>query len=124
SAYRTFGFFDQVATDKAQYSTLLTTRLKSAVRTQLEKNGYTYSENDPDLRANFFVKVADKQDIRSTPQPMGPGFYGYRGYGAWGGYPDVETVNYKEGTLSVDLVDAKKNQLVWEGVATGRLSKD
>ena len=37
------------------------------------------------------------------------GFYGYRGgaYGAWASYPyDVDTVDYRQGTLSIDLVDA------------------
>jgi hypothetical protein len=55
------------------------------------------------------------------------GYYGYRGgmYGAWGGYPyDVDTVDYREGTLSIDLVDARKNQLVWQGVAEGRVSDE
>jgi len=44
-------------------------------------------------------------------------------YGTWTGYPYVETVDYKEGTLSVDLVDAKKKQLVWQGVAEGEVSE-
>lgn len=125
SAYKTFGFFDQLATDKAQYSTLITSRLKQATRTQLEQKGYTYSETSPDLRVNFYLKVQAKQEIQSTPAPVG--FYGYRAgfYGAWAGYPyDVQTVNYHDGTLSIDLVDAKKDQLVWQGVAEGRVSDE
>ena len=126
--YKTFGFFDQVATDRAQYSTLITERLKNATRTQLERVGYTYKEQDADLRVNFYLNVTEKQEIRSTPSSsVGVGYYGYRGgmYGAWGGYPyDVETVNYREGTLSIDLVDASKSQLVWQGVAEGRVSDE
>ncbi len=128
TAYKTFGFFDQLATDRAQYSTIITNRLKQATRTQLERVGYTYEEREPDLRANFFLNVTKKQEIRSTPSAsVGMGFYGYRGamYGAWGGYPyDVETVDYREGTLGIDLVDAKENQLVWQGVAEGRVSEE
>ena len=123
--YKTFGFFDQVATDRAQYSTIITSRLKEATRLQMERVGYKYEEREPDLRVNFYLNVKDKQEIRSTPSAsVGMGYYGYRGgmYGAWGGYPyDVETVNYREGTLSIDLVDASKNQLVWQGVAEGRV---
>ncbi len=126
--FKTFGFFDQVATDRAQYSTIITERLKQATRTQLERVGYTYKEQDSDLRVNFYLNVTEKQEIRSTPSAsVGMGYYGYRGgmYGAWGGYPyDVDTVNYREGTLSIDLVDAKKNQLVWQGVAEGRVSDE
>jgi hypothetical protein len=45
-------------------------------------------------------------------------------YGVWGGYPqEVETVNYQVGTLAIDLVDAAKQQLVWQGTAEGRISK-
>lgn len=126
TAYKTFGFFDQVATDRVQYTTIVTSRLKQATRDNLERRGYTYSENSPDLRANFFLKVADKTEVRSSPS-MGAGFYGYRAgfYGGWAGYPyDVDTVNYKEGTLSIDLVDTKKNALVWQGVAEGRVSDE
>jgi hypothetical protein len=123
TAYKSFAFFDQVATDRAQYSTIVTSRLKQATRTQLERVGYTYNEQEPDLRVNFYLNVREKQEIRSTPS-MGVGYYGYRGgmYGAWGGYPyDVDTVEYKTGTLSIDLVDAKKNTLVWQGLAEGRV---
>ncbi len=126
-SFKTFAFFDKVATDRAQYSTIVTNRLKQATRTQLERVGYTYSEQDPDLRVNFYLNIADKQDIRSTPSAsMGVGYYGYRGgmYGAWGGYPyDVETVNYKAGTLSIDLVSVKNNALVWQGLAEGRVQQ-
>jgi hypothetical protein len=128
AAYRTFGFFDQVATDRAQYSTIVTSRLKQATRAQLERNGLAYSEQDPDLRVNFYLKIVEKQEVRSTPSmTMGAGYYGYRGgmYGTWGSYPyDVETVDYKSGTLSIDLVDARKNALVWQGLAEGRVKSE
>lgn len=128
STYKSFAFFDQVATDRAQYSTIVTSRLKQATRTQLERVGYTYKEQEPDLRVNFFLNIREKQEIRSSPSmTMGVGYYGYRGgmYGTWGGYPqDIDTVEYKAGTLSIDLVDAKKNTLVWQGLAEGRVKDE
>jgi hypothetical protein len=54
---------------------------------------------------------------------MGP-YYGYRSgfYGGWPGYGWGDDVyQYTEGTLSVDLVDARRRQLVWEGVAVGEV---
>jgi len=36
--------------------------------------------------------------------------------------PEVETVHYKVGTANIDVVDAKRKQLVWEGVAEARLT--
>jgi len=57
----------------------------------------------------------------------GVGYYGYLGgYGYGFGVPiynDVETRNYKVGTLSIDVVDARRKELVWEGVLEGTLSK-
>jgi len=120
-AYKTFAFFDSVSTDGAAYTSLLSSRLKAATRAQLERNGYTYSATEPDLRVNFFLKIVNKQELRSTG-----GYYGYRAgyYGTWTGYPYVETIDYKEGTLSVDLVDAKHKQLVWQGLAEGEVSAE
>jgi hypothetical protein len=53
------------------------------------------------------------------------GYYGYRGgfYSPWVGWGNNEVRSYREGTLNVDLVDAARKQLVWEGVAVGRLSR-
>jgi hypothetical protein len=121
AAYRTFAFFEPLSTDGARYSTLMTTHLKQATRAQLERLGYVYDESSPHLRVNFFVRVADRQEVRSSATP---GFHGYRAglYGGWSGYPyNLETVNYKAGTLSVDLVAANTGTLVWQGVAEGRV---
>ena len=110
AAYRTFSFFSPLATDKAGYSTLLTARLKDATRRELEARGYAYAETGADLLVNFNVNVVEKTEVRSSPSmSVGYGYYGYRSgmYGAWNGYPyDVETTNYKQGTLSIDVVDA------------------
>jgi hypothetical protein len=38
------------------------------------------------------------------------------------GGTDVETVRYKQGTANIDVVDAARKQLVWEGVAEGKIT--
>jgi hypothetical protein len=124
--YRSFGFFGSVATDKAGYSTILTTRLKDATRRELEKAGYAYTDSNPELLINFNLNVVDKSEIYSTPGSTGYGYYGYRSgmYGGWAGYPpEIETRNYRQGTLGIDVVDAAKKALVWQGVAEARVTK-
>jgi len=123
-SYKTFAFLRPLATDSQQYTTLASTRLMQSTRAQLERLGFSYAEAEPDLWVNFFLKVVDKQEVRSSG--TGTGYYGYRSryYGTWSGYPNVETVEYREGTLSVDLVDAKRKQLVWQGVAEGEVSDE
>ncbi len=125
--FRSFGFFEPLATDKAGYSTLLTSRLKDSARRALEKHGYAYTDSNPELLVNFNVNVVDKTEIRSSPSmSAGYGYYGYRSgmYGAWSGYPqDIETTNYRQGTLTIDVVDAARKALVWQGVAEARVTK-
>jgi Domain of unknown function (DUF4136) len=126
SSYKTFGFYDRVSTDKNAYTTILSTRLKETTRSELEKRGYQYSQSNPQLMVNFATNIENRTDVQSGPGVGAGGFYGYRAgmYGAWAGYPqDIETVHYQEGTLSIDLVDASKQKLVWQGVAQGRISK-
>jgi len=118
SAYRSYGFPAELGTDRGGYSTLITYYFKQAVDREMQQRGYTYSGTDPDLLVNFFARVRDVTDVRSEPVVwVGHGYYGYRYglYGAWPLYADgVSTVHYKVGTANVDLVDAKRRQLIWE----------
>lgn len=128
SAYKTFGFFDQVSTDKGGYGTIASTRLKQATRNELTRRGYTYSDASPQLLVNFNINLENRSDVRSEPG-VGVGYGGYYGYragmyGVWGGYPqDIETVHYQVGTLTIDMVDSARKQLVWQGTAQGRVDK-
>ena len=123
AGYQTFGFFEDLATDKSKYSTMITSRLKDATRREMQKRDYKEAPQDPQLLINFNTNVESRTEILSSPSG---GFYGYRSgmYGAWSSYPnDVYTKQYKEGTLAIDIVDAAKKQLVWQGVAQARLTE-
>ncbi|HEY4367766.1 MAG TPA: DUF4136 domain-containing protein [Steroidobacteraceae bacterium] len=126
STYRTFGFIKPLSTDRPGYSTLASWRLKQSTRRELERRGYRYADTNPELLVNFNVNIRERQDVRSTPSAARYGYFGYRMglYDPWGGYPaDVYTVNYKVGTVAVDLVDAQRKQLVWQGMIEGRVSQ-
>jgi hypothetical protein len=123
ASLKTFGYFPELATDRAGYETVFTARLKAATRANLEAKGYRYSETNPDLLVNFYANVEDRQELRSTPVSMG--YYGYRRNMYYGmSTPEVETVNYKQGTLTIDLVDPAKKALIWSATAEGKVSKD
>jgi len=123
SRYRTFGFPTETGTDRGGYSTLLTSYFKTAVTREMRARGYEYAEKNPDLLVNFFVNVRHESETRSRPV-WGYGYYGYR-YGLYTAWPlyeaDVDTVHYKVGTANIDIVDAAKKQLLWEGVAEGQI---
>lgn len=126
SAYSTFGFPEQTGTDRGGYSTLVTNYFKSAVREQMEARGFRCVEENPELLVNFFANVRERTEVRSRPYAA-YGYYGYRYglYSAWPFYDDgLDTVTYPVGTANIDIVDAKKKQMIWEGVAEGRISEE
>jgi hypothetical protein len=127
ASYRTYGFPAETGTDRAGYSTLITGHFKRAVGREMEARGYRFNANQPDLLVNFFASSTERTDVQSTPRAsFGAGFYSYRLglYSAWPLYDhDVTTLHYKVGTASIDVVDAARKQLIWEGRAEGRLTE-
>lgn len=122
--YRSFGFFEKLATDK-RYETLTTEYIKTAVIREMKARGYNFVDQDPDLLVNFNIKLKEKQ--RTQSMPIAAGYYGYRWgyYGAWGGYNYATyTYEYTQGTMNIDLVDRARKQMVWEGVAIGHISEE
>jgi len=122
ATYRTYNFEVPLGTDDSGYSSLLSQYLRTATARELEARGYQRSDT-PDLLVNFNVKTKDK--IQTTTTPSGPsygGYYGYRSgyYGVWNSY-DTQVTQYTEGTLTVDVVDAARKQLLWDGTAVGRV---
>ncbi len=125
--YHSFNFVPQLSTDKMGYSSLVTQQLKTSVTTQMEQRGYKLDPATPDLLVNFSGKLQEKQEVQSSP--AAGQYYGYRTgfYGAWPGYgmaSDVYTVNYTQGTLNIDMIDARHMQMVWEGVTVGEITKE
>ena len=130
SQYRSFGFAPKLTPkDEGEYMTLATKYLKAAVRNEMESRGYTYSDT-PDLWVAFNISTKEKVNVSSVPSSsVSYGYYGYRygysyRYGVWPDYSYETRVNqYTEGTLNVDVVDVTQKQLIWEGVAVGRMSE-
>jgi len=132
--YETFGWVSELGTDRAGYSTLTTNYFKSAVRREMEQLGYSWTERDPDLLVNFYASMRERTETYPTAHPYGTfgyGYYGYR-YGLYSPWPrygygfgptyGYETVQYTVGTANIDVIDADERQLIWEGVAEGRLT--
>ena len=121
--YGTYAFEPQLGTDRPGYTSILSQYLKTAVTRELNSRGYRQVSNGADLTVNFYVHTAEK--IQTTQTTTHGGYYGYRRgyYGAYRGYPSTQTEvrQYTEGTLTIDLVDTRSDQLVWEGTAVGRI---
>lgn len=127
SGYKTFAFMPEPATDKAGYATLVTQHFKDAISTEMTALGYQYSDSNADLLVNFNSNVETRTDVRSMPSAsINYGYYNYR-RGIYAGFPlfgnDVDTIRYKYGTVNIDVVDAAKKQLIWEGISEGTLKR-
>ena len=105
-------------------------RVLSAVESELAAKGFSKSEN-PDVWIDLNLTAQQKQSATATTSNPG-GYGGYYGYGAgyrygWGGGFSTTTINvenYVEGTLFVDMIDASKKQLVWQGRAVKTITPD
>lgn len=121
--YRTFAFLDKLTPKGQQYSTLTGKYLRLAISEELRRRGLSESE-DADLLVGFYVHTQEKIESHTTPSTS-VGYYGYRsryGYG-WGVGTETRVTQYTEGTLNIDVVDRARKQLIWEGIAIGRLKK-
>lgn len=128
SRYATFAFMDRAERGQAMtYDTIGDRRVIASVTRALEDRGYRRVESEPDLLVNFAISTEDVQDVRTVPSAgLPPYWYGWRGgyYYPWPAYTYETYVDrYERGTLFIDLVDAERRQLVWEGRAVGRITK-
>ena len=124
SQYQTFAFIDDMQPrDATEYSTLLDKYLRAAITRELQARGLT-AASDADLLVAFNVHTQEKVSAMQVPSREFR-YYSYRGrfgYSAWPSYStDTIVTQYSEGTLNIDLVDAREKQLVWEGIAVGRV---
>lgn len=119
--YRTWGFYKPIAMEQSGYSSWISERIRADVQREMEARGYRYAAEGADLLVNFQGVVEDKTAVWSVPRSDVQWFYSYRrrSYVAvpvW--YDETQVSRYREGTLTVDLVDGKRNRMVWTGAAS------
>jgi hypothetical protein len=120
SQYKTYAFHKR-GIDKVQISELDKKRILNAIDLELNKKGMSKSEN-PDLLINIFTKEREQVDVSQFNMGWGYGWgWGWNPY-LWGGQSFVTTST--EGTLFIDLIDARKKELVWEGEGIGYLTEN
>jgi hypothetical protein len=119
--YGTFDFY-RVQASGDTISNLFNTRialLKEAISTELIKRGYMQNNNNPDMLINIGIQVKEKVQTRTTDWRTdgAPRYMGQRNY-SWKSQ-EIEVGSYREGTVTLHLVDAAQNKMVWKGVVQG-----
>jgi hypothetical protein len=121
SAFRTFGFMQELGTDGPGGRTMLSARLSAATTRELEARGLQFVSNNPDVLVNFFSGIHSGIQMTNMPILVMP----VENYGAWTGYRATfapgERIN--EGTLGVHVVDRRSNRLAWEGIVSDRVTE-
>lgn len=131
--YRTFDFANTEVKTNGDQNPLLNSpiaqdRIKQAIAGELSKRGLREVESNPDIlvTTHTFVEKAERTVYDTYPGAnyAYPYAVGYRGaylpinYGYWytpAYYSQPRTEQYREGTLIIDFIDARTNNLVWRG---------
>lgn len=106
------------------------------VNMNMENAGYTLNTQNPDLlvliNSTTNIEENQKTEAEYASYPYDPGvtavsplysnyFYpGFANFGPITGY-DVNTYQYQEGAVDINLVDSKTKELVWSGQTSGAI---
>jgi hypothetical protein len=118
SNYKTFDFFKTESSGdiSPQFNERIEL-LKTEIGKQLVARGLHQGSEDADLLINIGVVVEEKIQTRETDFRTDARYMGQRNY-SWKS-EEVEVGRYREGTITLHLVDRIKNAMVWRGAANG-----
>ena len=115
SKFKTFDFFP--VPESLVKNPLVLKRIGRAIIEEMETKGLTH-DADADILIAVHTDVKDKINVTSYGYSYAP----YYRYGYWGGgYSGTSVSQYEEGTLIIDFVDNKQDELVWRGEASKAL---
>jgi len=126
-AYKTFDFYEPLSTDRGTTRSILSGFMIVATEKELKARGLTRTADSPDLMVDFVAGAQEKIRVSSQPTTSVSMHRGRGRAGTWGGYSmgmsTQQVSQTTEGTVAIDVVDRKQNQLVWEAAATGRVTE-
>ncbi len=112
--FKTFAWLNKEGIEERNnplyYNELNDKRIHEAVISQLTAKGYQQVESNPMLKVHYHIIIDDKTQVRNDT------------YSPYWIKTERDIYSYKEGTLIVDLMDAKNESLLWRGWAISALS--
>ncbi|RXK62624.1 DUF4136 domain-containing protein [Lacibacter luteus] len=135
SNYKTFAWIDQDGqgrNDRNNSNDLTEKNIREAVSKELTKAGWNETKRRPDILLSYDLLVERSTVERNDPvytQPFYRTFYSpaYRRYfivnypSQFVGYDRSERT-IKEGTITINMIDAGSGKTVWQGWATDEVS--
>ncbi len=119
SKFKTYAWAPQDVTARMP---LVAAAIKAAVNEELTSRGLRKVDSDPDLLVSYQGGV----DAKSAVAAQDPGYTASGGVPLpdstmWSGSLGASSSAEMQGTLAIDLADARRNQLVWRGTAKAKL---
>jgi hypothetical protein len=121
-AYQSFSWIDDAPYISAEgtfpVSPLTQSMIKSEIQEQLERKGYTYTDDRENADFVVAFTIGTREEIRISSYPPA-----YRGHWGWHVpysyyyYRDISAHTYDMGTLGVDIFDNESGAPVWHGWA-------
>lgn len=140
--YKTFGLLNWDSHNDELVSPQTKKYILSSIKDEMEKRGYVYQKDNADLQVSVYVIIQEETSYSAYSDHYA-GYTGYGsvavgvgvgtdgvgvgavGYGNVGMYPFTAVKHdFDVGTLVVDLLDHSKKQIIWQGVASGRLANE
>lgn len=120
SDFKTFDFVElETEGDSSSAFSESVALIKSAVIHEMNARGLSQQTDDPELKINLGIMVEEKTQTRQTSL-SDPGewtYIGQRNY-KWKSRT-VEVGTYKEGSITLHLVDNASNEALWVGSIEG-----
>jgi len=114
-SYKTYAYLKS-GVDKAEISDLDKKRILYSIDEVMASKGFTKSDN-PDMLVSIFTQERERVNVYQN--------YGFGwGWGPWGGVGFSNVSSTPEGTLFIDIIDARSKELVWQGQGTGYLTEN
>jgi hypothetical protein len=111
--YKTFDWSEktniEANNNPLYYNELNDKRIKSAVLSELQGRGYQLTTSTAELIIHYHIVVQDQMTV--VTEPFG---YSYTPYWL---RSRADVYPYKEGSLIIDIMDAKTKNLIWRGWA-------
>jgi hypothetical protein len=130
--YKTFGWTNDSGLKKAGRvnNDIVDNNIKNSIATELEEKGWQESDQQPDVLLDYNVTVQKGVKQQTVPiYPYSGSFYmpwrhrmGYYYNPAFFGGYTIDNVPFREGILTVNMMDAKVNKLIWQGSASGDIT--
>lgn len=125
SNYQTFSVYS--VKTSGSVSQLNADRIINAIKAEMIAKGYSYVESNGDLTLNAITILKDKKSVTASTNYYGYGGL-YRPYGYYGSLgmasnTSISTYHYKDGSLTIEMVDTKTTKMVWQGIGNKEIDK-